>query len=390
MSPLCETYIPPAKLGEMERFYPLHVWVCSACFLVQMEEIVPPSEIYSEYPYLSSCSDSWVEHARRYTIYAREQFGLRPDSLVIEVACNDGYLLQHFVGAGIPVAGIEPAANIAAVARSKGIPCVVDFFGDRLAGQVKERFGQPDLLVANNVLAHVPDIHGFVAGMKLLLKPGGVISMEFPHLLQLMRQNQFDTIYHEHFSYLSFFVVERIFGRHGLRLFDAQELPTHGGSLRVFACHQDDNRHPASASLDNLREKESAAGLLELATYGGFTEKVMETKRAILDFLIACKREGKRIAGYGAPGKGNTLLNYCGIRTDFLDFTVDRNPLKQGKFTPGTRIPILAPDAIREARPDFIFVLPWNLRDEIVASLDYVRDWNARFVIPIPQLTVLD
>jgi 2-polyprenyl-3-methyl-5-hydroxy-6-metoxy-1,4-benzoquinol methylase len=389
MSPLCQTHIEPEQLNAMEPFYPLHAYVCHACFLVQLEEFVAPADIFGDYAYLSSYSDSWVEHARRYAQEMRKRFRLDSSSLVIEIASNDGYLLQHFVAANVPVLGVEPAGNVAAIAEEKGVRSVVEFFGAATAENIKQRFGQPDLLLGNNVLAHVPDINDFVAGMKVLLKSGGVVTMEFPHLLQLMHQNQFDTIYHEHFSYLAFFVVEKIFKHHGLRLFDVDELSTHGGSLRVYACHEDDDTHPTGSTVQRLREKEFAEGLSDLATYGRFSEQVKESKRAILEFLIEAKRAGKRIVGYGAPGKGNTLLNYCGIRTDFLDFTVDRNPLKQGRYTPGTRIPILAPEAIREAQPDFIFILPWNLKDEIANSMSYVRDWGGRFVVPIPRPTII-
>jgi 2-polyprenyl-3-methyl-5-hydroxy-6-metoxy-1,4-benzoquinol methylase len=390
MSPLCQTHIAPDQLNEMERFYPLHAYVCDRCFLVQLDEFVAPSAIFTDYAYLSSYSDTWVEHARRYAQLMRTRFQLTAGSLVAEVASNDGYLLQHFVSAGIPVLGVEPAANVADIAMKKGVRTVVEFFGLKTAEKLRQRFGQPDLLLGNNVLAHVPDINDFVAGMKVLLKQGGVITMEFPHLLQLMHQNQFDTIYHEHFSYLAFFVVESIFRHHGLRLFDVEELSTHGGSLRIYACHDEDPSHPTLPAVAELIRKERAHGLSDLATYAQFEERVKETKRAILDFLIAAKRQGKRIVGYGAPGKGNTLLNYCGIRTDFLDFTVDRNPLKQGKYTPGTRIPILSPDAIRDAKPDLVFILPWNLKDEICESLGYVRSWGAKFVVPIPRPQVVD
>ncbi len=390
MSPLCQTHIAPDELHLMEPFYPLHAYVCSECFLVQLEEFVAPGEIFSDYAYLSSYSDSWVEHARRYTEAMRQRLKLGAGSLVVEIASNDGYLLQHFVSAKVPVLGVEPAANVAAIAEQKGVRSVVAFFGAKTAERLKAEHGQPDLLLGNNVLAHVPDINDFVAGMKILLKPGGVITMEFPHLLQLMAQNQFDTIYHEHFSYLAFFVVERIFAHHGLRLFDVEELPTHGGSLRIYGCHANDASHPTLATVGTLRSRELAAGLGDLETYGKFEEKVKETKRGILEFLISAKREGKRVVGYGAPGKGNTLLNYCGIRTDFLDFTVDRNPLKQGKYTPGTRIPILVPDVIREAKPDFVFILPWNLQNEVKASMGFIREWGGKFVTPIPQLKVHD
>ena len=390
MSPLCQTHIEPHQLNLMEPFYPLHAYVCGQCFLVQLEEFVAPDAIFSEYAYLSSYSDSWVEHARRYTVAMRERFGLGPQSLVTEIASNDGYLLQHFVAAGVPVLGVEPAANVAKIAEGKGIRSTVRFFGRQSAREILREFGAPDLLLGNNVLAHVPDINDFVRGMKILLKAGGVITMEFPHLLQLMRQNQFDTIYHEHFSYLAFFVVEKIFAHHGLRLFDVEELPTHGGSLRIFGCHADDASHPTLPAVDELRQREHAAGLADLKTYEGFGEQVRETKRRILEFLIGAKRAGKKIVGYGAPGKGNTLLNYCGIRTDFLDFTVDRNPLKQGRYTPGTHIPILDPEAIERARPDYVFILPWNLKDEIVQKSGFIRAWGGKFVVPIPTIQVID
>ncbi len=372
----------------MEPFYPLHAYVCERCFLVQLEEFVAPAEIFTDYAYLSSYSDSWVEHARKYTVRMRERFGLGAESLVVEIASNDGYLLQHFVAADVPVLGIEPAANVAAIARDRGIRTEAAFFGTSLARRLGAEYGNADLVVGNNVLAHVPDINDFVAGIRIALKQGGVVTMEFPHLMQLMQHNEFDTIYHEHFSYLAFFVVEKIFRSHGLRLFDVEELSTHGGSLRIYGCHIEDERHPTLPAVAALREREFAYGLGELGTYGKFEEGVKEAKRAILEFLIAAKREGKRIVGYGAPGKGNTLLNYCGIRTDFIDFTVDRNPLKQGKYTPGARIPILAPDAIAQARPDYVFILPWNLKDEIMAQMSGVREWGGKFVVPIPKVAV--
>jgi SAM-dependent methyltransferase len=390
MAPPCQTHIEPDQLAAVERFYPLHAYVCEACFLVQLQDFVAPTEIFTEYAYLSSYSDSWVEHARRYTVAMRERFGIGRDSLAIEIASNDGYLLQHFVAAGVPVLGIEPAANVAEIARKKGVRTTVEFLGQATALRIREHYGPADLLLGNNVLGHVPDINDFVAGMKLLLKPGGVITMEFPHLLQLMLQNQFDTIYHEHFSYLAFNVVEKIFAHHGLRLFDVEELPTHGGSLRIYACHSDEPSRRMEPSVAALKRKEQEHGLGELATYGRFAEQVRETKRTILQFLIDAKRAGKRIVGYGAPGKGNTLLNYCGIRTDFLDFTVDRNPLKQGRYTPGTHIPILAPECIEAARPDYLFILPWNLRDEIVQKMAHIRLWGGKFVVPIPTIEVIE
>ena len=390
MSPLCQTHIEPHQLNHMEPFYPLHAWVCSECLLVQLEEYVSPGAIFSDYAYFSSYSDSWVEHARRYTVKMRERFGLGAASKVMEIASNDGYLLQHFVAAGVPCLGIEPAANVAKVAVERGVPTTVRFFGRDAAAAIAAEHGRPDLLLGNNVLAHVPDINDFVGGMSMLLAPSGVITMEFPHLLQLMEQNQFDTIYHEHFSYLSVLSVERIFRHHGLVLFDVEELPTHGGSLRIYARHAAHDGLPVQPAVHALREREVAAGLKRMETYAQFGAQVHRVKRDILEFLIQARREGKRVAGYGAPGKGNTLLNYCGIRTDFLDYTVDRSPHKQGRYTPGTHIPILAPETIRETRPDYVFLLPWNLKDEIMSQLAYIREWGGRFVVPIPTLKVLD
>ena len=386
MSPLCQTHIAPEQLNRMEPFYPLHAFVCESCFLVQLEEYVSPPEIFTEYAYFSSYADSWVEHARRYAEAMIRRLGLDAQSRVVELASNDGYLLQHFVRAGIPVLGVEPAENVAKVAVQKGIPTLVRFFGRDTAREIVEEIGRADLVLGNNVLAHVPRLNDFVAGMKILLKPGGVITMEFPHLYRLMEGNQFDTIYHEHFSYFSFFTAEKVFAAHGLALFDVEELATHGGSLRIYARHAENHALPVSAAVDALRRRELEAGVTRLETYASFAEQVKETKRGILEFLIRAKRAGKRVAGYGAPGKGNTLLNYCGIRTDFLDYTVDRSPYKQGKFTPGTRIPILHPDKIAETRPDYVFILPWNLKDEIVRQRAEVRDWGGRFVVPIPEV----
>jgi hypothetical protein len=388
MSPLCQTHIATGQLNQMEPFYPLHARVCDQCFLVQLEEFVAPADIFSEYAYFSSYSDSWVEHARRYCLAMRDRFGLDGSSRVVEIASNDGYLLQHFVAMGIAVLGVEPAANVAATANARGIPTLVRFFGSRTAADLRASHGPASLLLGNNVLAHVPHLNDFVAGMQILLADDGVITMEFPHLEQLMAGNQFDTIYHEHFSYFSFMTVEQVFASHGLTLFDVEELPTHGGSLRVFARHAANAARPVTARVIALRDRELAAGFGRVDTYARFADQVHETKRGILEFLIGARRAGKKIAGYGAPGKGNTLLNYCGIRTDFLAFTVDRNPYKQGKYTPGTRIPILAPEALDDYRPDYIFVLPWNLLDEIMGKLDHARRWGARFVTPIPRLQV--
>jgi SAM-dependent methyltransferase len=389
MSPLCQTHISPEQLDRMEAFYPLRAFVCHGCFLVQLEEYVSPTEIFTEYAYFSSYSDSWVEHARRYALMMIRRLGLNAQSRVVELASNDGYLLQHFVRAGIPVLGVEPAVNVAKVAAQKGIPTAVRFFGREAARDLAEEVGQADLLLGNNVLAHVPGLNDFVAGMKTLLKPLGVITMEFPHLYRLMAGNQFDTIYHEHFSYFSLFTVDRIFAAHGLTVFDVDELATHGGSLRIYVRHAENATLPVSAAVDTLRQRELDAGFTRLDTYSSFAERVKETKRALLDFLIREKRAGKTLVGYGAPGKGNTLLNYCGIRQDFLDYTVDRSPYKQGKFTPGARIPILHPDKITETRPDYVLILPWNLKDEIVRQLAHIRAWGGKFVVPIPAVSVL-
>ncbi len=389
MSPLCQTHIHPDHLHEVEPFYPLHAFVCDQCFLVQLPEFVTPESIFSEYAYFSSYSTSWVEHARRYAEMMIQRFELGLPSKVMEIASNDGYLLQHFAARAIPVLGIEPAANVAKAAVDKGIPTAVCFFGRATAEQLAQEHGKPDLLIGNNVLAHVPDLNDFVSGMKLLLAPRGVITMEFPHLWRLMAENQFDTIYHEHFSYFSLVAVEKVFAFHGLTLFDVEELPTHGGSLRIYARHAENTALSIGERVDRLRQREIDDGFLTLDRYLGFEVQVQATKRKLLSFLIDAKQRGKKIAGYGAPGKGNTLLNYCGIRTDFLDFTVDANPYKQGKYTPGTRIPILPPESIRTQRPDYILILPWNLQDEISRAASYVNEWGGRFVVPIPEVKVL-
>jgi 2-polyprenyl-3-methyl-5-hydroxy-6-metoxy-1,4-benzoquinol methylase len=388
MSPLCESYINADDINNMEPFYPLHVYVCELCFLVQLQEYVSPDHIFREYAYFSSYADTWLQHAKNYTDKMVEYFNLDQKSQVIEIASNDGYLLQYFVARGISVLGIEPAINVAKVAIEKGITTVTKFFGKEVAHDLIDEGKQADLLLGNNVLAHVPDLNDFVAGMKILLASQGVITMEFPHLMWLIKENQFDTIYHEHFSYFSFVTVERVFVAHGLTIFDVEELPTHGGSLRIYARHHEDTSRPIAERVQALRGREQAAGFTQLEAYFSFAEKVKETKRKLLDFLIRAKRKGKAIAGYGAPGKGNTLLNYCGIRTDFIDYTVDRNPYKQGKFLPGTHIPIFHPDKIRETKPDYLLVLPWNLKDEIITQMSYIRDWGGRFIIPIPEVDV--
>jgi hypothetical protein len=390
MSPLCQTHITPEQLNSMERFYPLRAYVCRECLLVQLEEFVAPADIFTEYAYFSSYSDSWVEHARRYCEAMCDRFHLGSNSSVMEIASNDGYLLQHFTGKGVPVLGIEPAENVAQAAIQRGVRTISQFFGRETAARVKEEFGSPDLLLGNNVLAHVPDINDFVSGMALLLKADGVITMEFPHLMQLMELNQFDTIYHEHFSYLSFGTVVKVFAAHGLTMFDVEELPTHGGSLRIYARHAADSSKGVGPRVGELLALEARKGYNTLARYTSFQGQVRSTKHALLEFLIEARNAGRRIVGYGAPGKGNTLLNYCGIRTDFLDFTVDRNPHKQGKYTPGTHIPILAPERLMESKPDYVLILPWNLKDEIMQSLAGIRSWGGRFVVPIPHVQVLD
>jgi SAM-dependent methyltransferase len=389
MSPLCESYLSTSQLNRMEPFYPLHVYVCENCFLVQLEEYVDPESIFTEYAYFSSYADSWLKHVQSYTDMIVDRFKLGPDSFVVEIASNDGYLLQYFVKKGIPALGIEPAANVAKVAIEKGVPTLVEFFGQESAMRLKSKGKTPDLIIGNNVLAQVPDLNDFVGGMKTLLGPHGVITIEFPHLMRLMSENQFDTIYHEHFSYFSFISAEKIFAAHGLVLFDVDELPTHGGSLRIYACHVEDKSKRVSDRVLKLRKQEELAGFTRLEHYVDFAEQVKETKRKLLDFLIDVKREGKRVAGYGAPGKGNTLLNYCGIREDFLDYTVDRNPYKQGKFLPGTHIPIFAPDKIDETRPDYLLILPWNFKDEIIQQMAHIRSWGGQFIVPIPEVRIL-
>jgi SAM-dependent methyltransferase len=388
MSPLCESYLGAEQLDQMEPFYPLHARVCERCFLVQVEEFVRPEGIFTEYAYFSSYSDSWLAHAKAYVDMISARLALGSTSRVVELGSNDGYLLQFFVARGIPVLGIEPARNVARAAIARGVPTVTEFFGRRTAGELVSAGTQADLVLGCNVLAQVPDVNDFVGGIKILLRPGGVVTIEFPHLLRLMAENQFDTIYHEHFSYFSFLTAERIFAAHGLTLFDVEELPTHGGSLRIYGRHAEDASRPVSERARSLRARETSAGLDRLETYAAFTEQVHETKRRLLEFLIGARRRGKRIAGYGAPGKGNTLLNYCGVRGDFLEYTVDRNPYKHGKFLPGTHIPIHPPERIQQTRPDYVLILPWNLKEEIMEQVSYIRSWGGQFVVPIPDVKV--
>jgi len=388
MSPLCESFVPADQINQMEPFYPLHAYVCERCFLVQVQEYVRPEAIFTEYAYFSSFSDSWLAHAKAYVEMITTRLGLRATSQVVELGSNDGYLLQYFVAKGIPALGVEPAVNVAKKAVERGVPTITKLFGRQTARELVAEGTRPTLICGSNVLAQVPDVNDFVAGIKILLAPGGVVTIEFPHLMRLMAENQFDTIYHEHFSYFSFLTAERIFAAHGLTLFDVDELPTHGGSLRIYGRHVEDAAKPLTERARSLRARELDAGLERLETYASFTEQVHETKRKLLEFLIGARRRGKRIAGYGAPGKGNTLLNYCGIRTDFVEYTVDRNPYKHGRFLPGTHIPIFPPDKIQETRPDYVLILPWNLKDEIMEQLAYIRSWGGQFVVPIPDVKV--
>jgi SAM-dependent methyltransferase len=387
-SPLANSYLEPEDLGRAEPYYPLCVYVCERCWLCQLPAVATPEQIFSDYAYFSSYSSSWVEHARRYVESVTERFGLGSGHQVVEIASNDGYLLRHFVERGVPVLGIEPAANVAAAARAAGVPTEVRFFGRATAAELVSRGLRADLLLGNNVLAHVPDLNDFVGGLAALLAPAGVLTMEFPHLERLVEGNQFDTIYHEHFSYLSLVAVERVFAAHGLECVDVEELPTHGGSLRVYARHAGGPGEAPSPRVAELVARERRGGVETPAWYEAFGERVRETKRRLLEFLIRERRAGRSIVGYGAPAKGNTLLVYCGIRRDFLDYTVDRSPHKQGRYLPGSRIPILAPERIFETRPDYVWILPWNLRDEIAGQMAGVRDWGGRFLVAIPEVEV--
>ena len=391
MSPISNAFIKADQANQGEKFYPLHAYVCDRCLLVQLEEFETPSEIFNEeYAYFSSYSSSWLTHCQNYVAAVIDRFHLDSQSRVVEIASNDGYLLQYFQERGLPVLGIEPAANVAAVAQSQGINSLVQFFSVATATQLVQAGQQADLLLGNNVLAHVPDLNDFVAGMKILLAPGGVITMEFPHLLNLIQQNQFDTIYHEHFSYFSLLAVEKIFAQHGLTLFDVEQLPTHGGSLRIYGRHQQEGERPISANIDRLKLAERAAGLDKMATYSNFAQQIEVTKRQLLSFLIAAQERGQQVVGYGAPAKGNTLLNYCGVKTDLLSYTVDASPHKQNMLLPGTRIPVYAPQHILETKPDYVLILPWNIQAEIMDSMQQIRAWGGKFVVPIPHLTILD
>ena len=389
MSPPCERILTAEQTDEMEPFYPLHVWVCQECLLVQLQEYVSAEEIFTEYAYFSSYSTAWLKHCEDYVEMISKRLALGPKSHVVELASNDGYLLQYFVRAGIPVLGIEPAVNVAKVATEKGVETLVKFFGVATAKELAAAGRQADLIIGNNVLAQVPDLNDFVGGIAIALKPTGTATLEFPHLQRLVEGNQFDTIYHEHFGYFSLLAVERIFAAHKLTIFDVEELWTHGGSIRIYARPAADNSRPVSARVNELRAREEQLGYRKMETYTAFEQKVRETKRKLLELLITAKKEGKRIAGYGAPGKGNTLLNYCGIRTDIIDFTVDRNPYKHGKFLGGTHIPVYPPEKIDEEKPDYILILPWNLKDEIMKQLAPVRAWGAKFIVPIPEAQII-
>ena len=388
-TPLANSYIAPDQLGDPEPTFPLHARLCSICRLVQVDDVAAPEKIFGHYAYFSSYSASWVEHARRFAVLAKERWRLDEKSLVVEVASNDGYLLRHFVGMSVPVLGIEPAANVAEAARAAGVATDVAFFGRATAERLCSQGRMADLIVGNNVFAHVPDINDFVAGFAMLLKPDGVVSLEFPHVLKLIEQTQFDTIYHEHFSYLSLYTTEKIFAAHGLKVFDVTELPTHGGSLRVMASLAASRGYGQSEGLAKVRRDEASAGIDSDALYSGFESKVQAVRTAFVDFLNSAKADGKTVVAYGAAAKGNTLLNYCGVGTDFIDYVVDLNPHKQGCFLPGSRLPIYSPRRLSETRPDYVLILPWNLQDEIMAQTSYIREWGGQFVVAVPRLTIL-
>lgn len=389
MSPLSNAFLKADQLGRTEPLYPLCAYVCDRCFLVQLEQYEKPETIFKDYVYFSSYSDTWLGHARRYAEQVSNTFRLTPDHLVIEIGSNDGYLLQYFREQGIRVLGIEPAENVARAAQEKGVPTVVRFFGMPLASELADAGNMADLLIGNNVLAHVPDLNDFVAGMKRVLKPAGVITLEFPHLLELIKHGEFDTIYHEHFSYFSFLTAEKVLTRHGLTVFDVESLPTHGGSLRIYARHAECVGSDATPRVEAMRARERAAGLHLLRGYSEFGEKAKKARRALLDFLNGARKAGKKVVGYGAPAKGNTLLNYCGIGADLIEYTVDRNPHKQGLYLPGSRIPVFHPDRIQETRPDYLLILPWNLCDEVIGQMGYIREWGGKFVLPIPEARVV-
>lgn len=387
-SPLSNSYLTQPDLRKKEMFYPLHAKVCSDCFLVQLPQLESPENIFTEYAYFSSYSDSWLRHSAAYTEMMIERFSMNDQWKVIEIASNDGYLLQYFKNKNIPVLGVEPAENVAKVARDKGIPTLSVFFGKSTAEKISGD-QQADLLIANNVLAHVPNLNDFVSGLKTLLAPQGILTLEFPHLLRLMKENQFDTIYHEHFSYFSLLTVQKVFAHHQLSIFDVEEAPVHGGSLRIFVKHEQDSSKSITNAPARILEEEKREGLDHIKTYRSFSDRVEKLKQELLEFLLKVKNAGKTIVGYGAPAKGNTLLNYCGINKDFLPFTVDKNPYKQNRYLPGTRIPIAHPDQIKEQKPDYLLLLPWNLKNEIMDQMACIKEWGGQFVVPIPTLQVI-
>lgn len=388
MSPLANSFLTAEQTQQMEPFYPLHARVCHECYLVQLEVFEAPENIFSDYAYFSSYSETWLAHAEEYVEHVTERFELDENSLVVEVASNDGYLLQYFLPKGIPILGIEPAKNVAEVAVSKGIPTITEFFGEKLATELADQGKYADLINGTNVLAQVPDISDFAKGFQKLLKEEGVLTLEFPHLLRLAEENQFDTIYHEHFFYFSLLAIEKIFGSHGLRVFDVHEMSTFGGSLRVFFCHESSSR-PTEKSVAEIRALESSAGYDLMETYATFDAAVKRTKRNFLEFLIDAKNNGKSIVAYGAPAKGNTLLNYCGIGADFFDYAVDKSPHKQNHYLPGVHIPIYGPEKIRETRPDYVVILVWNIKEEIMAQYPDLKEWGGQFVIPIPEVSII-
>ena len=389
LTPLANSYLTAKQLAKPEPKYPLRAYVCSDCWLVQADAFVPPEDIFSDYAYFSSYSDSWVQHARQFTMMARNRFKLDERSQVVEVASNDGYLLKHFVEAGVPVLGIEPAANVAEVARQIGVPTEARFFGRETAADLISRGLAADLVIGNNVLAHVPDMNDFVGGLSAVLKPDGVVSVELPHLLQLMRNVQFDTIYHEHFYYLSLLAVEKVFAAHGLKVFDVEELPTHGGSLRVLACKETSAAHAMGPGVAKVRNDEVAAGFEQVETYEGFQGRIAPIKEGLAAFLERARQEGRKVAAYGAAAKGNTLLNFCQISTNLIEYVVDRNPHKQGHFLPGSKLPIYGPEKLAETQPDYVLILPWNIKDEVVASNNIVSSWGGRFLVAVPELAIV-
>lgn len=388
-SPLCEEFVKPERVNKGQQFYPLHAYVCPECLLVQVGEFVSPEEIYSDYYYYSSYSDSWLRHASNYVDLMVGDYGISQDSFVVEIASNDGYLLQYFKEKGIPILGVEPSENVAKEAIKKDIPTEKVFFGEQSAAALKQKYGVADLILGNNVLAHVPRINDFIRGLDVMLADEGIMTFEFPHLLQLVENNQFDTIYHEHFFYYSLIAVQTLFAKHGLEIFEVQELSTHGGSIRIFVKKAANDKYRISDNVKRILDEERERGYLNIDFYQAFDRNVQRTKADILKLLIDLKSQDKQIAGYGAPGKGNTLLNYCGIRKDFIDYTVDRNPNKHGYFLPGSLIPIYHPDKIRETKPDYVFILPWNLKDEIIEQISYIREWGGKFIIPIPEPVII-